>query len=317
MSNINYDLTHEIINIQDLGPPLQKSRDEWQYHCHNCIEKRGKADTEGRLWFNVSKQVGLCFVCNTSFHPEPEEGADLDELEWQKIQGSILSRMPMAIFNDIEEPKEVAFNFTELDYEQIWYLKNRNPFLFALKNWLGIKGWSGRDKGVVLPFFYKDKICKYQTRFISRKNGAKYFTSPGVKPLYSPMHILNEFKLQEGPPEITLCEGVFDSIALWILGFPNPLAVLGSTITPLQLYDIRSLSPLVTRVYICLDDWERSLAVSKVVRKHILALESTEIFTKWGGKGSDPEDFLNTAILDPATKQEYSQRVSSFLEKVK
>ena len=310
-----HEITQEIINLEDMGPPLSKSRDEWRFNCPNCPDKRGKPDKEGKMYYNVAKQKGWCFKCSTAFHPELV-GVDQEEVEWEKIQGSLISRIPLAIFENMEEPKEVGFNFPDMDWEQIWYLKNRNPYIFALKDWLGFKGWAGKEKGVVLPFFYKGKICKFQCRFMERTKGMKYYTSPGPKPLYSPMHIMNDFKLQEGEATVTICEGVFDAIALWVVGFPNPLAILGDKITPLQLYDIRSLSPTVTKAYVCLDDWDRSLAIAKVMRKHCPSLQKTEIFTKWGRKGDDPEDFLKAAMGNSEAKQEYTQRVSNFMLKV-
>lgn len=312
----DYDLTHELIVLEDLGSPLAKSGDEWRYHCPNCEDKRGKPDKDGKFYFNVAKQKGYCFKCHTAFYVEAE-GIDKEELEWQKITNTILSRFPLAIFEGMEHPKEIHFNFPEMGVENIKYLKKRNPYLPALKDFLCIKGWKGKEKGVVLPFFYKGKICKFQARFIDRKVGAKYFTSPGPKPLYSPMHILNNFMLEPNTDTITICEGTFDSIALWIIGFPNPLAILGDKITPLQIYDIRSLSPIVTKAYICLDDWDRSLSVSKVLKKHVPSLQETKIYVKWGGPKDDPEDFLRLAIQDENLKKEYSTKVSNFIKLIK
>lgn len=310
----DYELTHELIILEDLGPPLSKSHDEWRYNCPNCEDKRGKPDKEGKMYFNIAKQKGWCFKCSTSFFVEPE-GVDKDELAWDNIRNEVRSRFPLAIFEGMEAPQEVYFSFADLDSTHLKYLKNRNPYLPALKDILCIRGWNGKEKGVVLPFFYKNKICKYQTRFIDRKEGAKYFTSPGPKPLYSPLHIFNDFRLTTDEGHITICEGVFDAIALMIIGFPNPVAVLGDKLTPLQIYDIRSLAPIVTKAYICLDDWNRSLAVAKVIKKHAQGIQDTPIFCQWGGKKDDPEDFLRTMMRDPETKKEYSSRVFQIIEK--
>jgi hypothetical protein len=310
-----FDLTHELIIFEELGTPLSKSGDEWRYYCFNCEDKRGKPDKKGKFYFNVVKQKGYCFLCHTSFYVE-DEGVDQEELEWERTQNTVLSKLPLAIFDDLEFPKEVHFNFPDLGKDHLKYLKKRNPYLPALKDFLCIKGWNGRESGVVLPFFYRGKICKFQARFLDRKTGAKYFTSPGPKPLYSPLHIMNNFKLSTDESTITICEGVFDAIALFILGFPNPLAILGDKITPLHLYDIRRLSPTVTKSYVCLDDWDRSLMVSKIMRKHIPALQETRIYVKWGGPKADPEDLLNTAINNPNLKAEYLDRVSNLIERI-
>ena len=311
----DFDTTHEIIKTEDLGKPLSKSGNEWRYYCTSCEEKRGKPDKKGKMYFNIEKQTGYCFLCHTAFHVEDEE-LDKEEREWDNILDTMKSRFPLSIFDGMERPKGVGFTFPELSPSHIKYLKNRNPYLVALKDWLGIRGWTGKDSGVVLPFFYRENVCKYQVRFIDRAKGAKYYTAPGPKPLYSPMHILNTFQLEGDTQEVTICEGVFDAIALWIIGFPTPLSLLGDKITPLQLYDIRSLSPMVSKAYVCLDDWDRSLAVSRVMRRYIPSLQETKIYSQWGGGKNDPEDFLRLAIQDPLVKKEYTERVTNFLRKV-
>jgi len=143
-------------------------------------------------------------------------------------------------------------------------LKGRNPFLIPLTEYLGFRGWKGKDTGVVIPFIYRKKICKFQCRFVTRRgqpldknDKMKYYTSPGPKPLYSPFHIFADFQSVGKKEELTICEGVFDAIALAIMGFPNPVAILGDKLTPLQMWDIRHIkNAIITKVYLCLDDVE-------------------------------------------------------------
>lgn len=311
----DHELTHELIVIEELGKPLSRSGDELRFNCPNCEDKRGKPDKDGKFYFNIVKQKGYCFKCSTAFYVEAD-GVDKEELELERAYNTILSKIPKAIFEDLEFPKEVHFNFPELSKEHLKYLKKRNPYLLALKDVLCIRGWNGKESGVVVPFFYREKICKFQARFIDRKTGAKYFTSPGPKPLYSPMHLLNTFRLTTAERTITICEGVFDAIALWVMGFPNPLAILGDKITPLHLYDIRRLQPSATKAYVCLDDWDRSLSVKNVLRRHVPSLQTIEIFVKWGGPKNDPEDFLNLAIQDQDLRKEYNDRVQNLLNSI-
>jgi 5S rRNA maturation endonuclease (ribonuclease M5) len=285
----------EIVDISTLEP-FHKGREEWRFNCFVCEEVRGKKDTDGKFYWNVAKQKGFCHKCHTAFYPENEEVEANEEYELKQAseffsqKNDILSR-----YDNLEFPREISFDFPDVNDEDIQYLKARNPFLIPLRHVLGLRGWRGRDKGVILPFIYERKIVKFQTRFYIRKDWkrGKYYTLNGPKPPYSPMHILDTFKCI-GEKEITLCEGVFDAIALAIMGFNNPLAVLGDTITPLQEYIIRRLVPY--RIVVALDDWDRSMAVKKHLHKYIPSVEEVHIHCKWG-MYKDPEEFLTHEIV--------------------
>lgn len=298
MSNPNRG-SAEIIDITTV-PIAEKGQEEWRYFCPACPEKRGKPDKEGKLYWNVRKQLGYCFKCGTSFFPENEEGTrlDKDEIEWKNAMDSLLRHYPDTIFEDVVFPTEVAFDFSELTTDLLRALKKRNPFLLSLKDCLGFRAWTGRDTGIVIPFIYRGKICKFQCRFVTRSGAPlpkddkmKYYTSPGPKPLYSPYHIFGDFHTVGQKEELTICEGVFDAIALAIMGFPNPVAILGDKLTPLQMWDIRHLVPTTTKIYLCLDDVERSRYTQKLVKKFIPCVEETEIFATWS-PFKDPEEWL-------------------------
>jgi hypothetical protein len=315
--------TTEIFDIFE-ATPVHKGQDEWRFICPVCPDKRGKPDKDGKLYWNVLKNCGYCFKCKTSFFPESVDGNGFhltkDELEYQKSVKILLSH-----FQDktdiVELPCEVQFNFPDLTPDLLLYLKRRNPFLIPLKDWLGIKAWRGQDTGVVLPFFYGETICKFQCRFVTKKgkplsknDGMKYYTSPGPKPLYSPFHIFIENRTVNDQDEITLCEGVFDAIALAIMGFPNPLAVLGDKLTPLHVHNIRNLHPIITKINLCLDDEERNIDIEKTIRRDLLAVERIERFSFWLPYFKDPEEFLRGQIkIDKEFRSECSEMVSEWL----
>ena len=311
MSENEHEITHEIIDLTELKP-LGQARDEVRYNCPNCESKRGKPDDDGKMYWNTKKLRGWCFKCSTAFLPV-DESASKDEVEWKKVTDTYLSNLPMALFEGIEYPREVAFNFPEMETPHLKYLKGRNPFLIPLAPYLGLRAWKGRESAVVTPFFYKERICKFQARFMYRKRGMKYYTSEGPKPLYSPMHVFNNFRLVE-TDMITICEGTYDAIALAILGFPNPVAVLGDKLTPLQLYDIRNLRPVVKKVYVCLDDRGRCTQIAKVAKKVLPGVQETEIFCEWGAdEKSDPEDFLVNSLKIDGQAEQYMTSVNAWM----
>ena len=290
----------EIIDITKLTP-MNKSKDEWRYFCPICPEKRGKPDKEGKLYWNIVKSVGYCFKCATSFFPEgsEDEKYDRDEVEWKRSVEMLLRSFPNAIFDEIEFPRETHFDFPELSRELLIYLRNRNPFLLQLKDCLGLRAWKGRDTGVVIPFIYGEKICKFQARFVtkrglplSKNDNMKYYTSPGPKPLYSPFHIFGDFQGVGKADELTIAEGVFDAIALAVMGFPNPVAILGDKLTALHLYDIRHLVTPIAKINLCLDDMERNNAMEKVVKKFLPCVEETKKFSFWLPYYKDVEEWL-------------------------
>jgi hypothetical protein len=268
-----------------------KISDEHRYNCPNCISKRGKADNNGKLYWNVTKERGYCFKCNTAFFPQEVEGAPNTELKIAAESNEALKDDPY------EEPASISFDFPELDTDLLKYLKGRNPFLLQLKESLGLHGWYGTDKGVVTPFAYKGNIVKFQTRFTTRKGTkkAKYYTSKGIKVLYSPYNIFAPSDLDLiGADEITLCEGTYDAIALAIMGLPCPLAVLGSSLTPFQRRQVECLAP--EKVFLCMDNWDISLALAKQVKREVSSVAKTEIQVPWQRDKSDPEELMVSLV---------------------
>jgi len=307
-----HEFTHEIFDPS--LKPIDQSGDEVRYFCPVCPDKRGKPDTKGKMYFNVVKMKGYCFLCHTAFVTEDKQ-REKDEIEWNKLVDAISRGVPNSIFETLEFPAPVHFDFPLLTADLIRYLKGRNPFLLPLIDVLGIHAWKGRDTGVVLPFAYKGAVCKYQCRFNKRlkPDAPKYYTSEGPKILYSPMHIFNDFHpiLSE---EITICEGVFDAIALCIMGFHNPVAVLGDKLTPLQIHDIRYLTPPITRITISLDDLGRCREIERIVKKFLPCVETTEILCGWA-PFKDPEEWLVGALQqNPEFRQECAERVRAWVQ---
>ena len=303
MTDAGRDHSDFTVELYDVGTlkEVSHSGDEVRYNCPICPEKRGKEDLVGKLYFNRVKQKGYCFLCHSSVYPESSDGDrfDRDEVEWRRAIDSLLRRFPDAIYDDVEFPGEVHFDFPELSPDLLHYLKNRNPFLLPLRECLGLRAWRGRDTGIVIPFLYREKICKFQCRFVTRRgepldksDKMKYYTSPGPKPLYSPFHIFGDFKGVGKADELTIAEGVFDAIALAILGFPNPCALLGDHLSPLQMWDIRHLTPVVRKVSLCLDDMERNSAIEKVIRKFLPCVEEIEKFSFWLPDYKDVEEWV-------------------------
>lgn len=304
-----FDRSVEIFEPGDHKPFAEASGDEVRYNCPVCIEVRGKDDNDGKLFWNKVKRKGYCFKCVTIFYPNTDDLEDGGDAKFQQTMSAWSDRLIGFDQLEQEEPPEIAFDFSPLKEDLLLYLKNRNPFLVHLAPTLGLHGWYGRDTGVVTPFFYKEKVVKFQTRFISRKDpkAAKYYTSEGTKILYSPRHIFGaagSFDLIE-EQTITLTEGTYDAIACAIMGFPNPLAILGSSLTKYQIFLLKKLMPF--KVFCCLDDWKLNMALKRQV---LSSLDTVgEAIVNPLGKG-DPEEFLKIYTQDATTKRECAERVA-------
>jgi len=75
---------------------------------------------------------------------------DRDEIEWKKSVDALLRHYPDTLFNDLEFPVEVPFEFPELTRDLLFYLKGRNPFLIPLTEYLGLE--DGKAKTQVLLY---------------------------------------------------------------------------------------------------------------------------------------------------------------------
>lgn len=308
-----FDRSVEIFEPGDYKPYADASGDEVRYNCPVCIDIRGKEDDDGKMYWNTAKRKGYCFKCNTVFYPNTDDLDDGGDAEYHQVMSGFLDKIVGYDQLEYEEPDEIAFDFPPLKDDLLFYLKDRNPFLLHLAPTLGLHGWYGRDKGVVTPFFYKEKIIKFQTRFISRQDpkAAKYYTSEGTKVLYSPRHIFgtrHSFELL-GEQTVTLVEGTYDAIACAIMGFPNPLAVLGSSLTKYQCLLLKKLSPF--KAFCFLDDWKLNKALERQVKREVDTIDEVEIPRL--GKG-DPEEILKILIKDSTMKRECAERVAQWIK---
>lgn len=302
--------SHEVIDITTLTAVGSLSGDEQRYFCPVCPDKRGKPDREGKLYWSTLKNVGWCFLCSTAFFPQELAMEDrVPTLDGRYLAG--LDRLLGVFRPSLTEPEPLPFVFADrfgvVDKELLDYLEQRNPYLPGLVRLLGIRGWFGRDKGVVLPFWYREAVVKFQTRFLY-KTTPKYYTSIGQKPFYSPHQVFRPQAFDQGSiEEVTLCEGVFDAIALACMGFPTPLAMLGKTVSEFQVHLLRLLGP--RGVIAALDEWQLSKdLVTRLQRHRLPSVEALRIITPWSKQAQDPEEFMVHRMTVHQGRQRYRER---------
>lgn len=297
--NSNHERTYEIIAIDSLEL-VNETTSHRIFLCPCCLTKTGKDDTTGKLYFSDDKALGLCFRCNTVFFPSEEKFYKVDAVLKRAISKSL--GLLNALNAKLEDPSVLKFDFNEPTIDDLKYLRSRNPLIIPLIDYLGLKSWTGSRPGIISPFIYKNYVGGLQVRF-KDKAKPKYWTHPGAKIPYSPNHVLSDFKLKR-EKTVTLCEGVYDAIALLILGYPNPLALLGSSLTDYQSLILRKLMP--ENAFIAMDEYSISAEVRRTLKSSVSSIVDTQIVT-FGG--DDPEEFLVKEMKDPEKLAQYVKNI--------
>lgn len=264
------------------------------YYCPYCYEKEldsgvidPKPDTSGKLYINSEHKTGICFRCNTVIVSSTKKDRLVLELNAPEQDLSILSNLSEIDLSSVPPAYQSD--------EAMQYLSSRNVSLTSVVvkkldlRWIDtmrtVKDLLGetqqiRRTGILAPLRYRGAIRSYQIRYITTSKKSRFHTMEGKK-------ILWMFKEPPKYSEITLAEGVYDAIALACMGFPYPVAMLGKTLTELQIAQLRELVPY--RINLCLDEYIINNAMKYTLRKQ---LKSTESYKMWGFSGSkDPEEY--------------------------
>lgn len=292
---------------------VSESTDHDIYNCPYCYDKEvkymvkdPKPDTKGSLYIHKQKNIGFCHRCATVVVTKWSVEDALDKL------ADALGDLARGI--DVEDLPSVNLDGYKKISESpkaIEYLSGRNPFITpGVADALGMRFYSRfhteRDadgasypvlrEGVIAPMKHMGIEKSFQIRFITKDKKRRFYTMDGLKMLYVPIE----------PPvgaTVTLCEGVYDAIALLQMKFPYPIAILGKSMTPMQERHLRQYVP--TAVNICLDDPKLNYELERHVKRSVATVSQTK---KWLFNWMDPEEYMlknPTAKYDDNWKVEY------------
>lgn len=271
----------------DKFEPVHESPTHLQYNCPYCLEKRGKADTDGKFYWSKEKSVGYCFKCLTV--GIIDDGRDYEEIKFDfDIQQLFKKLDPENIsYDDI---KFSAINYEEmfdpLDEEGASYLDGRIPFYSMFADKLEFR--VNKTIGVAVPIYYQNKVISYNLRFYNPKGKMKYYIPEGMKVLYSPSRV---FCNNKRGMKITLVEGYFDALGALLDGKPNPIAIFGKSITPLQIHMLRTISP--SEIYVYLDESKLSWNLISSMRGKLPTVQKFRVIPTLN---YDPEERLSVRI---------------------
>jgi hypothetical protein len=265
--------------------------------CPECINKKGSADKVGKLHITKDHTVGWCFRCITKFTNDISAQFDSENVDNYQFNKNIsnLAKKFSSQTHEANPDKPELRDIFDLDDECRKALAKRNPYILLLVQELMIYKSTWWRLGIFIPFIRNGEIQKYQIRFLD-KEVPKYYTSTGDKVLYSPRHLF----LKKNPPivdVITICEGVFDAIALCMLGY-NAVAILGSSLTSIHIQQLRSVLP--SKICLSMD----SKSLNNSIRKQLLSAKLpsvariVDIDLPGIIDGEDPEEYIVRNISD-------------------
>lgn len=281
------------------------STDHDHYNCPFCLEVRGKADDDGKFYWNTVKLLGYCFKCKTVGILASDKA--VHELKLDMIIRSFINHGEKEV-KDMQSKINAAPGFdldkigNPLSPRAIDYLVNRFPMYEDMHSLFGMR--EVPEVGILIPFYLDGKVHSYTIRLYNPTGKMKYYINKDQDKIpYSPARILTKGNTVD---EITLVEGCFDSYGALLDGYKNPIALQGLSLTQMHLFILRRLMP--SKITIYLDEKEKSLDLLGKLRKSFPLVGDIKVVNTFG---ADPEErFLyKLANIDRYGGQEYLNKV--------
>lgn len=266
------------------------------YKCPYCLDREiankvldPKPDNHGKLYAYKDRSSAICFRCNTVIIVGWTADDAID-----KLAEAFKSEQEEILVENLPEINLDSYECASKIPEAMAYLKSRHKgFNESNVSRLGLK-WFCKDskvktlegwvdftkKGIICPFKADGIIKSFQIRFLNMDKKSRFYTMDGVKLIYS----ITKIPIDS---EISICEGVYDAIALFMMGFPNPVAILGSTFSQFQADQLRSVLP--TRVNLCMDSIALNKELAKDIRRKLPSVTDKNFYNF---KNQDPEEYM-------------------------
>lgn len=273
------------------------------YYCPFCFDVRDKEDTKGKFYFQREKRIGYCFLCE-SVGVLDEVNREISDIELEVVLSSFKSKntkKDLLSFN--KQVINISKMFKPLDNVGKNYLINRLPIYEDLFEVLPMYS---ADSGVVFPVYFENKCVSYTIRNFTGK--MKYFIGSSIKYFYSPNNI---FTYGKNISEITLVEGVFDSLGAILNGYKNPIAMFGKDLSPFQIQLIRSICPNKINIY--LDDLSLSWKLYHKIKKEFPLIGKFEVIKSFG---NDPEEIYIEYLSNSESIDKKIELVNKAIEEI-
>ena len=126
----NLDKSYETIDQHTLDL-VKETGTHNVYYCPFCVDKLNKADTEGKLYYSIDKDVGWCFRCHTVVYPEADETISEEESALGKSIRGAVKRFASSEDLDFTMPTPVGFDFSALTLEARKYWQRRHIYPYS------------------------------------------------------------------------------------------------------------------------------------------------------------------------------------------
>lgn len=275
MAKLRINIPYKIISVFGNEPVGDNGKDEVIYYCPECINRRGRPDTKGKLYVNTKSYKYICFLCGYSgkighVKTNNDKVYDSDrELEVESLihdinevnNGKDKFSLKIPIEKVFESDSAVKYlkdrGFTE---DQMEYYDMR---IGNLNQEFGRIIIPNQVKKIVYTDFYSartfiDQIPKYHNPGIEKS---------GV--------VFNLHRIKEGEP-IIVVEGALTAVAA---GY-HAVATLGKTMTRTQASLILSKHPSIIYVNYDYDAESYLVEACKLLRSIDKNVKIMQVFMK-------------------------------------
>ena len=296
-------MTHDL--MRNAEPAHATNKNRFKTDCPFC----GK---EKHFWFDIETKMGICFVCMDKhiklgseflLTPEITSNKNLDEL---RASLNRLFDKPVINTSGIDIDKFAEPINPKRHIMSTRYLTEKRKLTFDdIKKYDIRSGKSYRDNdrivnkwtGRVIFPSYEGGICVYAIGRTYMEDDRKYVNVdvPKSNIVYGIDRIKNR--------ECIICEGFLSALAAEKVTGISSVSLLGKTISPLQLYKIRTRAD---RVWLSLDGGVSEQLI-KSVSKSLLKAGFAEVWKIELPGESDPDDLGNDyfTYFEKAVKIKY------------
>lgn len=288
------------------GKNIEKHGDEWAIPCLTCDVHRTK---EFRLWFQVKRNVGVCYKCGTSYKPlrliQAFEGVNLAEamrLLKEHTVGGVLSLANLKAhveraLSDAPEEKVEPLPVCELPEEftaaadtkpSRWppYLMerigSRKSIIENNVGWCDSGYW--RDR-LIIPVTMAGRVLSFIARDMTGKAEKKVLYPKGTK---TSRMLFNYDRASKCESPI-LVEGVLDALRVG----PRGMAIFGTSLSEAQVALLTSSR--AREVVVMLDGDEAGEAGNQKLAARLRTLFRVRVARL--GRGRDPNDYDRASLL--------------------
>ena len=298
-------------SLSQLGKAEKDIGEQLIFFCPFCVDRRGKEDTKGKLYFSKLKRVGFCFLCNAKVLAH-EFTSEREANEW----AATLMKSISLENDDSDEtggmPLLLKHWTVPVRSSEAYrgYLSGRGftPETVDRFGFLGTKSAFGH--GIVIP----NKVERWRTdylqvRLLSDDAPHKYDGFASIKKplMYSHM-------VKKSSRYLALAEGCFSAVSIWQAtgGKVDAVACLGKTLTEAQVIELQRIvgNSNIEDVFVVMDggSWKETYTTAWRLKKSLYELPDEGVKLVNLPSGKDPNDLIGESLAEAVFESKSLER---------